>query len=448
VSAALRAVPAMGGPEVGRKAAPGLAAATLVALAAVAAPVTAADYTFDLSEIEARALQWDGFLEGRYEHFELQPDAPLYPLNFAGPSPRRTLDRYAASFELGARYQKDVVTLYGRASGLASHDAIDNLDDLKLLEAGLRISPSEGLSVDLGKQVQRWGKGYAWNPVAFFERPKDPNDPALSREGFVMARADFVRSLSGTVQAIGVTPVLLPTDDNLNRDFGPPGHLNPGARLYLLVADTDIDLLWAGGGSRPQRFGADFSRNIGSQLEVHGEWARTVDATRRLLAADGSVRSETITADSWLLGLRYITEREVTWIAELYRNGLGYDEDELATFYRQLEAAFASGASSALQDRLTALAQAGYGRASPGRHYAYLRLSAKEPFDWLYFTPALTAIANVDDGSWQITPEAVYTGWTDFELRARLVVLGGDRYSEFGAKPSSERLELRLRWFF
>ena len=213
------------------------------------------------------------------------------------------------------------VAAYARVSGNASHDAFSTNSTGTVLEGGLRVSPSEGLIIDIGKQVQRWGKGYAWNPVAFFERPKDPNDPAASREGFVMASADWVKSLSGTVAAVGLTPVLLPVSSDMNSDFGTAGKDNVGARLYMLVADTDIDLLWAAEGSRPQRVGIDFSRNLGANLEIHGEWARAIGANRRVLGTDGIMRTSQINADSWLIGARYITEHEVTWIAELYRNG-------------------------------------------------------------------------------------------------------------------------------
>jgi hypothetical protein len=263
-----------------------------------------------------------------------------------------------------------------------------------------------------------------------------------------MLAAEAVKSLSGPLAAVGVSALVLPADDELNADFGRPGHGNPGAKLYLLLADTDIDLMWAGAGSRPRRFGFDFSRNLGSEVEVHGEWSRAFDATRRVLAADGSVQSQTFDADSWLLGARYVSEQEVTWIAELYRNGLGYSADELERFYRRVDAAFEAGAPPAAQDAARALAQSGYARANPGRRYAYLRASAKDPFDWLYVTPALTSIVNLDDRSWQITPEIAYTGWQDIELRARWIVLRGDPFSEFGAKAAGQRLELRLRWFF
>ena len=77
-----------------------------------------------------------------------------------------------------------------------------------------------------------------------------------------------------------------------------------------------------------------------------------------------------------------------------------------------------------------------------------LRVSAKDPFNWLYVTPAFTAIVNLDDHSWQIAPEIVYTGWQNMELRARALLLHGGKLSEFGEKATARRLELSLRMYF
>jgi len=420
----------------------------VLVLGTVFASAQAADYSFDLSEVAPKPYELTGFVEAKAEHFALRPAAALYPITFSGLLPRETLDRATTSFELAGKFKYDTLTAYARVSGNASHDAFSTNSTGTVLEGGLRVSPSEGLIVDMGKQVQRWGKGYAWNPVAFFERPKDPNDPAASREGFVMASADWVKSLSGTVAAIGLTPVLLPVSSDMNSDFGTAGKDNVGARLYMLVADTDIDLLWAAEGSRPQRVGIDFSRNLGANLEVHGEWARAIGANRRVLGTDGIVRTSQINADSWLIGARYITEREVTWIAELYRNGAGYDDVQLATYYSFLNTAYSPAGSAMARSQALALAQSGYGRGNPGRNYAYLRVSAKDPFNWLYVTPAFTAIVNLDDHSWQIAPEIVYTGWQNMELRARALLLHGGKLSEFGEKATARRLELSLRMYF
>ncbi len=425
------------------------AAAALVAAAAGVAPAAqAADYSFDLSEIAPSPWQASGFVEAKAESFRLRSDAALYPLTFAGATPRRTLDRGTASFELAGRYKQGIFTAQGRITGTSATDSDVTNSTGAVLEAVLRASPAEGLSFDVGKQVQRWGKGYAWSPVAFFERPKDPNDPQLSREGYVMVSADAVKSLSGTLAAVGFTPVVLPVSSDLNRDFGMRGHTNVGAKLYLLWDDTDIDLLWAARGSRPERVGLDFSRNFGNQLEVHGEWARTLGATLRDLGAGGSVTTHTGNADSWLLGARYLTENEITFIAEFYRNGGGQDDGQLASFYGLLDSAFGPAGTQALQAQVRSLAQSGYARTNPGRHYAYLRVAVKDPFDWLYLTPALTTIVNLDDHSFQVTPEVLYTGWQNVELRARAIVLKGRNGSEFGEKPAARRLELALKLYF
>jgi len=425
------------------------AAAAGLALVAAVMPAWAADYSFDAAELEPRAYEIGGFAEGRYEHFWLRPDAALFPLSFPTPPSGDALDRGTVGFELGGKYRKDMLGLYALVRGGAAYDQTASTSEFQWLEGGLRLSPSEGLSFDVGKQVQRWGKGYAWNPVGFFERPKDPNDPQLSREGYVIASADAVTSLSGgTLAAVGFTPLLMPVSSSVNDDYGALGHTNLGAKLYLLVADTDLDLMWAGKGSRPERFGFDFSRNVGTQLEVHGEWARAIGVTRRELGPDGIVTTSRANADSWLIGARYLTESEVTVIGELYRNGTGFEEAQLARFYALLDQAFAAGGGQALQALARSLAQSGYGRANPGRNYAYLRVSAKDPFDWLYVAPSVTSIVNLDDRSYQLTFELLYTGWQDLELRLRGTLTRGEESAEFGEKASSQRVEVRLRLYF
>lgn len=66
------------------------------------------------------------------------------------------------------------------------------------------------VTVEVGKKVTKWGKGYAWNPVAFADRPKNPEDPLEALEGFYVLSADFVKSFQGPLKTLAFTPVVLP----------------------------------------------------------------------------------------------------------------------------------------------------------------------------------------------------------------------------------------------
>jgi hypothetical protein len=403
------------------------------------------DYKFDAGQFEKKPYEFGGFLEAKGERQRLDPGAALYPLQFPGISGPYN-DRSSAVAELFGTLRRDSLRAQFLAHGEYLDDVRGSDGEVKFYEAYLGWQASPGVSWEAGKKTQRWGKGYAWSPVAFLERPKDPEDPELAREGFVAVSGNFVRSGAGALQNVSFTPLVVPTASGMNPDFGPPDHLNPAARLSLLYRDTDIDFLWLGEGSRSARFGFDVSRNFGSNLEVHAEWARIRDFEQPVLTAGGTLQlSPPRAATSYLLGARYLTESDTTWIVEYYRNGTGYSEEQASAFY---QAAHAGANLGALSPVVRSAAQAGYARPNLMQRYLYVRASQKEPFDILYFTPSATTIVNLDDGSYSLIGELLYTGFRDFEVRLRAAFNVGARLTEFGEKPVSERLELRLRWHF
>jgi hypothetical protein len=266
-----------------------------------------------------------------------------------------------------------------------------------------------------------------------------------------MASADWVKTFDGALKTLAFTPVVLPTGTNVNSDFGRTGHTNFAAKLYLLWYDTDIDFVYLSGGSRTARYGFDFSRNITPNLEVHGEWARVSSAERRAVTASGAPLVTRKDADSYLIGARYLTANDATWIVEYYRNGAGYTQPEAEAFYGFVDTGLAQRASTgsaALLTRAEAAARSGYGRPQAMQRYAYLRVTQKDPFDILYLTPGLTSIVNLVDGSFSIAPEVTYTGITNLELRLRFFALGGGGHTDFGEKQNSRRIELRARLYF
>ncbi|GAB2877278.1 hypothetical protein GCM10027046_01410 [Uliginosibacterium flavum] len=423
-------------------------AAILLALAAMAVHAEE-EFRFDASEFDKKPYEFNGYLEQKLEALKLRGDSPAYRLAYPGEPAQDALLRSTSTLELSgkANYKSLAADVRAQAS-YQGDDLVHTTNYGQVMEGGLRWSVGPELSFDVGKRVQRWGKGYAWSPVGLVERPKDPSDPSASREGFVMASGEWTRSFSGPVSSINFTGMFVPTNDNLNNDFGREEDLNPAAKLYLLAFDTDIDLMWRGKGAKPEAFGVDFSRNLTPALEVHGEWARTLDAPRNTVSATGVTSSTQVNFNSYLLGLRYMTLSEVTWIAEYYRNGAGYSANQLDDYYAFLDRAMAPGASPTLNTKARTVAQSGYGKANPGTDYLYVKASVSEPFNWVYGAAALTTMANLNDGSWQVQPELSYTGFANWELRGRVIVFGGQPQAEFTTKSSSARLEVYGRYFF
>jgi len=399
----------------------------------------AEEFSFDASEFEKKPFEFGGYLEFKAERAWLNPSGSFTKLNGLD---RSTLDRNTATLKLNAKFTQGIASLNLRGSAEVRRDDLASENTERFDEAYVSFKPDPGFTLDIGKIALKWGKGYAWNPVGFVERPKDPNDVELAREGFTMVTADFIRNFEGDLKTVAFTPVLLPVGNQHNSDFGQPNHINAAAKLYLLYKDTDIDFTWLGSGSRTLRFGVDFSRNLTSNFEIHGEWARIRDFELRSIDAAGNVSATTRDASSVLLGLRYLTENDTTWIAELYRNGTGYTERQLADFL-----SLADSANPLLFNKAKQISPA-YARANAGRDYLYLRASQKEPFDIVYFTPSLTLIANLADKSWSLTPELLYTGITNLDLRLRAFFLHGNEYSEFGEKQNRRRLELLARFYF
>ncbi len=409
------------------------------------------EYKFEISEIEKKPYHLGGYGEFRPVLNGQDQNGALYKLRFYNRDEGRTIEEYNFRLQLEGSYEQGIARVFARANGDLTHTYEGWLDNTSLYEGFLSLKPSNSFTLDIGKRTLKWGKGYAWNPVAFIDRPKDPDEPDLALEGFWVLSADWIQSFSGPLKTLSFTPVFVPVIKHINDDFGKIDQANFAAKLYLLFYDTDIDFIVFTGGSRTSRYGVDFSRNITSNLEVHGEFAYIEDFQKRYVDSNGNILSSTSDAVSYLLGVRYLSQQETTYILEYYRNGMGFTKDEFRDFYQFVGRAYdnyqATG-SDALLGRAVNLSQGNYGRPNPMSDYLYLRISQKEPFDILYFTPALTTIVNLNDTSFSIAPELAYTGFTNWELRLKAIFLVGGRETEFGEKPNDYRIELRARYYF
>jgi len=408
-------------------------------------------YSFDLKEIEKKPYSFGGYVEFKPVAFGLDRNSAFYKLRFFDNPKGKNLLEANGKIQLEGSYEKNIFRVYTKTNTDLKTSYSGESERSTFYELYGSVKPLHGLKFDAGKKTMKWGKGYAWNPVAFVDRPKDADEPEQAMEGYILATADYIKSFEGPLKTFSFTPVLFPVYDHVNSDFGNNDNLNIAGRFYFLFYDTDIDLMFLTGGSKPDRYGADFSRNITTNFEVHGELAYVRNAPKNVLDAEGNRYQTEGEAVNYLIGIRHLTSFDLTTIVEYYHNDAGFTEAEMKNYYTYINSgydAYLSTGNTALLGNALQLAEGGYGRANAMTDYLYARLSQKEPFDILYFTPAITGMMNLRDGSFSLTPELLYTGFTNWEFRLRTGFIVGTRNAEYGEKQNDYRIELRVGYYF
>jgi hypothetical protein len=166
-------------------------------------------------------------------------------------------------------------------------------DHARMNEGYLQINPTPWLDITAGRMIEKWGTGYAWNPTAFVSPQKNPTDPSDRRNayrGVDAIKADvFIRGTNVSLYAMQ--------------------HATFAARVYRLIADTDVSLHYFHD-RNGTRQGVSVARVFGESLEVHGEVAR-----RHALA-----------------GAQYTFPRNVNVVAEVYHGGDGLTKREWTAF--------------------------------------------------------------------------------------------------------------------
>jgi hypothetical protein len=421
-------------------------------------PQDKSKFEIDLSELQkevdkiaAKPYSIGGFFEFQPALLGIDRGSAVYHARFFKDRQDSLFDQYNFRLRLEGSYKKDWFSMFFRTDTLVRNDFQGWDEDTKLFEAYASAKPNENVIFEAGKKVMKWGKGYAWNPVSFIDKPKNPEDPEEALEGSTVATADYIRSFNGSLKTLTLTTALIPVYEHVNAKFGNLRRTNFGSKIYLLLYDTDIDFMVLTGESRTTRYGFDFSKNLTTNLEIHGEFAAINNLDKTAIRADGTAVQSQSDALNALAGLRYLTEKETTYFLEYYFNGSGFSRAEIKDYLDFVDRSYRTfvktGNDNSIR-RAAKLLDGPYGRPNPARHYLYFRASQKEPFDILYFTPAVTSIMNLTDASLTIIPELTYSPMTNLELRFRTPVLIGKNGTEYGEKQNDYRIELRLRYHF
>ena len=361
--------------------------------------VYADDYEFDMDAIEQKPYEYSGYLRLDDKAQRLNTESTKY----------QNYIHTEALFNFSYNYK----TLKLSSSFIGTHNYIKDVtsdSDAEVNDLYVEAKLNTRHTLLAGKESLMWGKGYFFNPVAFFDRLKDPNDPTKTREGFIITKYSYNKSFQSELKNLSFDFVYLPSTKEINKDYcnlvtNKENANNIALRLYMLLYDTDIDIIYNYSDKASEKVGIDFSKNIQTNFEVHCEYANILDG-----------------GYSYLLGLRYLTDFELTIISEyLYRSeGLTKEEIETTT----LNIPFIA------------------------KDYAITLVTQKEPFDFLYLSVYYKNMINLQDHSMQNKVGASYAFKNNVDADLSYNINSGDRLSEFSKKSVDDFLWLRLTWKF
>ena len=401
--------------------------------------------TSEVPPEQEKKLEWNGNLDVKYTLFHMHESSPLFQLQFPVNKPSSSLlTQYRFEPYLNAEYRTSDLGFYLRTHATYFSDADASVD---IFEAYGNFNPTFSTTLQAGKRVYNWGKGYAFNPVGYVNPVKDPENPELAQAGLLSANVEYVKSFSsGALQNMSLLLVAIPSSGNVSNRFGELKQTDLALKTSFLVWDTDIDLMGFYSLQKPKRIGVDIARNVSENWEVHGELSYSANV-EKFTIANKSVASNIGSGATYLFGIRYLHESNVTLIAEYYHNQFGLSASEFDSYSRFLASGTQGNDPIQLQ-QMAKVNQTYFRGSNLMKDYLYLKLTKPEPFDWLYLTLSAFTIYNVADKSFLLSAMMNYKPATNIEFILWPTLVTGGGNTEYGSKAFRQKVELWMRVFF
>lgn len=361
----------------------------------VSSLIASDEYGFSMNELnqmELKSYDFSGYIKAQHKHQNFNKDSMMY-----ASKNKDSQETYLGELFINYKYFQDQFTF--NTDLVVNYENIDSVseDTYTINQAVVTYKIDNFHELNLGKRTPKWGKGYFSNPIAFIDRKKDPNEPEANKEGFTGINYKFNKVYQGDLQNIGLEINYLRTTEDFNEELYAENSNIFASKLYLLYKDIDIDIAYVYNDKDTNKFGIDFSTNLQTNFEIHGEYAKYDTGEF-----------------SYLLGLKYLTDSELTLISEyLYKS-----EEQIQ--------------NQPLWDN----------------RYFINKITQKDPFNILYWSVYFMDTFNLDDRSHQDSLGVIYTGFKNLELDFSIAKMSGDTTSEYGAKLIENYTWLQVKYSF
>lgn len=346
----------------------------------------------ELEQIELKNYDFSGYVKTQHKHQVFNQDSAMF-----ASKDKNSQETYLGEFFINYKYFQDKFTF--NTDFVANYENIDSVeeDTYTINKVVVNYKFNDSNELNIGKRTSKWGKGYFFNPIAFIDRKKDPNEPEANKEGFAGLNYKFNKVYEGDLQNIGLDFTYLRTTKDFNEELYFQESNMFASKLYILYKDIDIDIAYLYSNKDTNKFGVDFSTNLQTNFEIHGEYAKEDDGYY-----------------SYLLGLKYLTDSEFSIISEYF-----YQNEKLLS-------------NQPFWDN----------------RYLINKFTQKDPFGFLYLNVYFMNSLNLNDKSGQNTIGIINTKWKNLEIDFSATQMDGDATSEYGKKLVDSYTWLQVKYSF
>lgn len=310
----------------------------------------------------------------------------------------------------------------------------------------------QNLVVLVGRSIQRWGTGYAFNPTDVAAPEKELSDPDNSEK---RVKGTDVLKLEYFGESFSIALCYL-FPERIGRGMNWRDS-RLALRLYRTFGQVDLSFVSLFQKGEAPVWGFNISTVIGERLEIHGEASAQKGNSNRyhpailgekalyqqdplapLKRGDGKFYHQA------LLGFQYTFPGNVLWVSEYYHRGQGYSVTEwdrildYASFLNDLRK---SVPEDAVAGNLLWSLQA-FSPKGAMRDYWMNHIQVPVRRRWQF---SVTQLMNLSDFSFVLIPEVSAMLGTAFTFYVRSFIFQGRRRSEFGSFFQSLSLEAGMR---
>jgi hypothetical protein len=276
-----------------------------------------------------------GSLGGETQVSPANPASPLNPHDFLEVPLYAGISDVTLFGDLSTQDKSWKLHFKMRESNSASSTTNSKLD---VDELYVSFSATSWLDLGIGRRIEKWGTGYAWNPTGVvnpLKNPTDPDDHLDAFRGVDALGADLL------VKGWNVTILGIPQFD-WNGHYGKAlAGTGWAARAYKLVDGIDLSFTASGGSGLPGSEGVSLSRVFGNALELHAEGAY-IDNTIRYVPVNDALAEpfEAIRRKHGeiLVGGQYTFPKNVNVIVEYFHTGNALSAQEWSRFRQLVQA--------------------------------------------------------------------------------------------------------------